>query len=354
MEQETKQAIEDIKNAVVKQVEDDAKEEMVEMKMATTLPDRENRDLGFGSIVSRESRQRFINTDGSFNVRRTGLKYVSSLNFFHLSLSISWEKFLLIVLVLYFFSNVFFGLLYTLCGAGALVETSSTPIASPFLRAFFFSVQTFATIGYGTIHPVGLIPNFLVMVESYYSLLVNALITGLVFARFSRPTARVKFSRNAVIAPYGDAGGKAFMFRLVNMRASQLIEVNIKLMMAHFVEEEDGRVFRRFDLLELERDSVSFFPLSWTVVHPITDKSPLKDLTHKYLEKSDAEFLIMLQATDETFAQPVHTRSSYKPNDIVWNAKFVSLYRKVQPHEPISIDVRKLSIIEAVKEEAAA
>ncbi len=352
MEQETKQAIEEITNAVKSTLEEEAEEALVEMKMATALSDRENRDLGFGSIVSRESRQRLLNPDGSFNVRRTGLKYISSLNFFHASLSMSWTRFLGIVLLLYFLSNVFFGALYALCGANAIVDTSEIPLANDFLRSFFFSVQTFATVGYGTIHPNGLLPNFLVVFESYYSLLINALITGLVFARFARPTAVIKFSRNAVVAPYRD-GGKAFMFRLVNMRASQLIEVNIKLMVAHFVEEEDGRVFRRFDMLPLERESVSFFPLAWTVVHPIDEKSPLKNLTHKDLEKSDAEFLILLSATDETFAQPVHTRTSYKPNDVVWNAKFVSLYRKVHPEDPISIDVRKLSIIEAVAENSA-
>ncbi len=336
-----------LKGEIKDEVKTDVKEEMVEMKMATALTEREHRDLGFGSIVSRESRQRFINPDGSFNVRRKGLKYVSSLNFFHLSLGISWEKFLFIVLLLYFLSNVFFGVLYVLCGADALVDSSQPPLASHFLRAFFFSVQTFATVGYGTIHPIGIVPNFLVMLESYYSLIVNALITGLVFARFARPTAMIKFSRNALIAPYQD--GKGFMFRLVNMRASQLIEVNIKVMMAHFVEEE-GRVIRRFDSLELERNSVSFFPLSWTVVHPINEESPFFNLTKKDMEKADTEFLILLTAIDETFAQPVHTRSSYKPEDIVWNAKFVNLYRKVHNEEPISIDVRKLSSIEMVEE----
>jgi inward rectifier potassium channel len=340
MELETKQ---DVREEVKK----DVKEELVKTKMATALSEREPRDLGFGSIVSRESRLRLINTDGSFNVQRKGLAYISSLNFFHVSLSMSWTKFLGIVLILYFFSNVLFGLLYTLCGANALVDSSSTPLSSQFLRAFFFSVQTFATIGYGTIHPVGVLPNFLVMIESYYSLLVNALIIGLVFARFARPTAMIKFSENAIVAPY--RGGQSFMFRLVNMRASQLIEVNIKVMMSHFVEE-GGSVIRRFDSLELERSNVSFFPLSWTIVHPIDEASPLFNLTNKDLEKSDAEFLILLTAIDETFAQPVHTRSSYKPSEVVWNAKFVNLYRKVQNDEPISIDVRKLSSIEMVTE----
>lgn len=341
MQQETKDQIQ-------VEVKADAKEEMLKMKMATAFSDRENRDLGFGSVVSRESRQRLINPDGSFNVRRMGLNYVSSLNFFHLSLEMSWLKFLGIVLLLYSLSNVFFGVLYTFCGADALVDSSSSmPLNSLFAQGFFFSVQTFATIGYGTIHPVGFMSNFVVTLESYFSIIFHALVTGLVFARFARPTAMIKFSQNAIVAPY--RGGKAFMFRLVNMRASQLIEVNIKFMMVHFVEE-DGRIIRRFDSLELERSSVSFFPLALTVVHPIDETSPLHNLTLKDLEKSDAEFLILLTAIDETFAQPVHTRSSYKPNDVVWNAKFINLYRKVQNDEPISIDVRKLSSIEMFTE----
>ena len=331
----------------IKFMEQEVKKELPEIKKTTALAEREHRDLGFGSVVSRESRQRLLNPDGSFNVQRIGLPYVSSLNFFHVSLEMSWAKFLGIVLLLYFVSNIFFGFLYMLCGVGALVDTSSTPLDYSFLRAFFFSVQTFATIGYGTIHPVGLLPNFLVTIESYYSLLVNALITGLVFARFARPTAVIKFSKHAVIAPFQN--GKGFMFRMVNMRASQLIEVNLKVSVARFVEE-NGRVIRRFEPLELERNQVSFFPLALTVVHPITEESPLFGLTHEDLENSDAEFLILLTAIDETFAQPVHTRSSYKPTDIVWNAKFVNLYNKVHNDEPMSIDVRKLSIIEKVEE----
>src|SRR4030095_14982520 len=141
-----------------------------------------------------------------------------------------------------------------------------------FLRGFFFSVQTFATIGYGTIHPVGIGPNLLVTIESYYSLIANALITGLVFARFARPTAKILFSDVAVIAPYQDITG--FMFRVVNGRNNQLIEVKAQVMMARFVNE-DGKIVRRFEVLDLERKSVTFFPLTWTIVHPIDEKSPL-------------------------------------------------------------------------------
>ena len=303
----------------------------------------EDRDLGFGAVVSGQSRQRLLNTDGSFNVSRTGLPLLASLNFYHILLTMKWRTFLMLVLLLYFLSNIVFGLLYTAIGVGSLVDTSSVPMGNEFLTGFFFSVQTFATIGYGTIHPVGILPNLLVTIESYYSLLANALITGVVFARFARPTAKVIFSEVCVIAPY--RGMEALMFRMVNGRNNQMIEVEVKLLFARFVDE-NGKKVRRFDFLKLEREKVTFFPLGWTVVHPIDEKSPLHGLSQLDYKRTDAEFLILFTAMDETFAQTVHTRSSYKPDEIRCGFKFVSFYNEVEDGEPISIDVRKLSVIE--------
>lgn len=311
----------------------------------TATPENDTQDLGFGSVVAAESRERLLNQDGTFNVKRTGLSYLSSLNLYHTLLSMKWRTFLGLLLLLYFLSNVVFGLAYAVLGAESLVDSSSTPTENLFIRGFFFSVQTFATIGYGTIHPVGIVPNLLVTIESYYSLIANALITGVVFARFARPTARVHYSKVAVIAPYQDITG--LMFRLVNARSSQLIEVEAKVMFARFVNE-NGKIVRRFDLLELERKSVAFFPLAWTVVHPINDNSPLKSMTAEDLKNADAEILILLTATDETFAAVVHTRSSYKHEEIKFGHKFVSIYNKVENGETISINIKKLSKIEKV------
>jgi inward rectifier potassium channel len=300
----------------------------------------EERDLGFGAVVAEKSTQRMLNADGSFNVQRTGLSLVTSLNLYHTLLTISWTKFLSLVLVLYFLSNVVFGLLYSILGPKALMDISSTPTASLFIRGFFFSVQTFATIGYGTIHPVGIVPNLLVTVESYYSLIANALITGVVFARFARPTAKVIFSRMAVVAPY--RGMTGLMFRLVNGRSNQLIELKAKVMFARFVNE-GGKAVRKFSELELERNGVVFLPLTWTVVHPIDEDSPMYGMTDEDLRESDAEILILLTATDETFATVVHTRTSYKYNEIKFGHKFVTIYNKTGPGDPISIDIRRLS-----------
>jgi inward rectifier potassium channel len=305
----------------------------------------EERDLGFGSVVARESRERLLNQDGTFNVQRTGLPLLNSLSVYHTVISMSWKMFITQTLLLYFLSNVVFGFLYAGLGAESLVDSSATPTENLLLRGFFFSVQTFATIGYGTIHPVGVVPNLLVTIESYYSMIMTALITGIVFARFARPTARVIFSEVAVVAPY--RGIEGLMFRLVNGRSSQLIEVEAKVMLARFIET-DGKVTRRFDFLELERDRVAFFPLAWTIVHPINENSPLYGVTLRDLEKADAEILILLTATDETFASVVHTRSSYKPSEIKFNHKFVNLYNKVENGEPISINIKKISHVEKV------
>lgn len=313
------------------------------IKMTVPQMREEDRDLGFGSKVATESRLRFLNRDGTFNVRRTGLNQISPRNLYHFLLTMSWTRFLSLVLLLYFLSNVVFGLIYSSLGAEYLVDTSNEPTSNMFLRGFFFSVQTFATIGYGTIHPVGIIPNLLVTIESYYSLLANALITGLVFARFSRPTAKIIFSKKAIIAPY--RGGKGFMFRLVNSRKNQLIELKAQVLFSRFVEK-NGTTSRSFDLLTLERESVSFLPLAWTLVHPIDENSPLFGLTEADFERLDVEILIVISAMDETFAQTVHTRSSYKSNEIKFGYKFANLYNEIMANEPISIDIRRLSQIE--------
>ena len=316
------------------------------LRKPVEITDKDLQDLGFGAVVARESRQRLLNRDGSFNVERRGLSVATSVNLYHTIMTMSWTTFLGLVLLLYFVSNIFFGLLYSSLGPAAVVDTSGDPTMSLFVRGFFFSVQTFATIGYGTIHPVGLVPNLLVTVESYYSLLINALITGAVFARFARPTAKVVFSDVAVVAPYRDITG--FMFRLVNGRNNQLIEMHAQVLFARFIKE-GNRVVRRFDFLELERPSVTFFPLTWTVVHPITEKSPMYGLTWQDLVDTDAEILILLTAIDETFAQTVHSRSSYKPQEIRFGHRFASVYKSAGDDEPIAIDVRKLSNTEKVQ-----
>lgn len=312
----------------------------------TGKPPEDLRDLGFGSTVTQESRERFLNRDGSFNVSRVGLRRFSPVNFYHFLLTLSWWRFLLICSGFYLGVNLFFGVLYLLCGEGAVADASLVPIENRFWRAFFFSVQTFATIGYGAIQPNGYAANFVMTVESFVGIVSQAFITGLLFARFARPTAQIQFSDCAVIAPYRDITG--FMCRVVNIRVSQMIEIRAQLLFARFVDKNGVRT-RVFDVLELERPQVSFMPLAWTIVHPISENSPLFNLTEADLVRSEAEFLILLTGFDETFSQNVHARSSYKPREIEWNAKFSNLYVRDENLPHVTIDVRDLSKTEKVQ-----
>jgi inward rectifier potassium channel len=304
-----------------------------------------NRDLGFGAVVAGESRQRLLNRDGSFNVSRQGLSLWASLSLYHSLLTMRWWKFLSVVTAFYVLTNVVFASAYVLCGAAALENSASANLGDGFMRAFFFSVETFATIGYGNIAPVGLAPNILMTLESLFGLLGFALATGLLFARFSRPTAQIIFSKSAIIAPYRDI--TAFEFRITNARRNQIIELEAKVLFARF-EDEGGRNVRRFYPLTLERERVTFFPLSWTIVHPITEASPLYGLTSEDLSESNSEFLILLTGIDETFSQTVHTRSSYQAAEVVWNAKFSDVFNRRADAETLTIDVRRLHLIERV------
>lgn len=303
------------------------------------------RDLGFGSVVTGTSGQRFLNQDGSFNVRRTGLGFWSSLNLYHSLLTISWTRFFLVVFVYYIIANALFAAIYLLCGANALAYQDGADVSRAW-QAFFFSVATFATIGYGNITPSNFASNIVVVFESLFGLLSIALVTGILFARFALPTAKFIFSSRAVIAPYQEI--TSFQFRITNARRqSQIIELEAQVLFARFIDE-DGRLVRRFDPLKLERQKVSFFPLHWTIVHPIDEQSPMHGLTHEDLQKSDAEFLILLTGFDETFSQTVHTRSSYKPHELVWNARFANIFNPPDGTDRPSIDVRKLHKIEKV------
>src|SRR5580765_2471619 len=306
-----------------------------------------DRDLGFGSVVSRDSRRRLLNRDGSFNVVREGLGWVATLAPYHLLLSISWAGFIGVVTLAYVVLNLVFALLFLACGPDALAGPGSHMLGGRFSQAFFFSIQTFATIGYGQIGPNGFAANVLVTIEALVGLMYQALATGLLFARFARPTASVLFSRRAVIAPYGQ-GGRALMFRIANRRRNEIIQLEAQVLLSAVERDSHGGTVRRYSLLPLERNKVTFFPLSWTVVHPIDDASPLAGRTPEDLERTEAEILVLLTGIDEAFEQTVHARSSYRADEIVWNARFQSMYLPSDARQRVSVDITRVHEIEEV------
>jgi len=303
-----------------------------------------DRDLGFGAVVSRESRQRLLNRDGSFNVARSGLGWLESFAPFHQLLTTSWPGFLSLAGASYLLLNLFFAVAYLACGPEALLGPGSAMLGDQFSQAFFFSIQTFATIGYGQIGPNGLAANLVVTVEALVGLMYQALATGLLFARFARPTASVLFSRRAVVGPYNNIQG--LMFRIVNRRRSEIIQLEAQVLFSAVEPDNRGGSVRRYALLPLERNKVTFFPLSWTIVHPIDGASPLAGKTPEDLERAEAEILVLLSGIDEAYEQTVHARSSYRAGEIVWNARFQSMFLPTDARSRVSVDISRVHEIE--------
>ncbi|HKO14673.1 MAG TPA: ion channel [Gemmatimonadaceae bacterium] len=321
-------------------------ERLVPRPTASSSPsalDEEPKDLGFGSIIGRANERRLLERDGTFSARRTGLPFWSSLSLYHYFLTLSWPKFLGASILGYLAANVVFAAAYLLCGPQALQGLPLDQIGGRLGQAFFFSVETLATIGFGNIIPVGVAANVLVTAESLVGLLGFALVTGLLFARFSRPSAALIFSQRALITPY--RGATALMFRITNGRRNQLVELEATVLFSRI----EGTV-RKYDQLGLERKRVVFFPLSWTVVHPISEDSPLWGQTSESLAEGDAEVLILVTGTDETFSQTVHARSSYKPREILFGHRFANIYDPIAPDGTVSIDVRRLHDVEPVEQ----
>ena len=309
-------------------------------------PTEPRQDLGFGALVIRDSRKRLLNRDGTFNVRREGLGFFESWTIYEYLITSGWPRFLLLVSIAYALTNGLFAFAYWLAGPGSIVGPD--PIQSPlarYMRDYFFSVQTLATIGYGHLSPRGLVPNLIVALESLIGLIGIALITGLSFARFARPAAGIRFSDQAVVAPY--RGGNGFMFRVVNTHVSELVNAQVKVMLARPRPSSRGED-RELVPIELERDSIVFFPLTWTIVHPITERSPLYGADEETLRAWDTEFLIMLSALDETSNQIVHARSSFKWDEIVFGARFKTVLGQ-REDGLFSVDARRLSTIEILE-----
>jgi inward rectifier potassium channel len=308
-----------------------------------TTAQESSSDLGFGSVVARESRRRFLNRDGSFNVRREGLGFWQSISAYHYFLTVTWGRFVTYLAVAYIFANAIFATLYTLCGPGALSGSEHMLLGYRFQQAFFFSVHTLGTIGYGNVAPVTLAANILVTLEALVGLVALAMIAGIIFARFSRPVAKIMFSESAVIGPYGD--GKALMFRIVNQKKTQIVDLHTNVLLIRR-KECGAQTDREFLSLKLEREHVAFFPLTWTVVHAIDSNSPLFGISAEDFANADSEVMVLLNGFDETFSQTVHTRSSYKADEVVWDARFRSLFLPTDDDGVISVDIRKLHEID--------
>lgn len=296
-----------------------------------------NNDTGFGSSAANQA-DRLLNKDGGYNVTRTGISIFNRFSYFHELIAMSWLKFNLLVLAVYLIINLFFTLIYWYIGIEHLGGTLGETPLEKFMETFFFSCQTYSTVGYGRINPQGFLASAIASVESLVGLMSFAVVTGLIYGRFAKPNIKLLTSQNAIIAPYKE--GKALMFRITNARQNALLEVDVDLMMSFFTHENP---VRQFLPLNLERKKVNALSLSWTIVHPIDENSPLYGLSLKDYEEIDLELIFMFKAFDESYAQTVHTRTSYVYSEILWGKKFVPMYARSENGETTILQIEKLN-----------
>lgn len=307
-------------------------------------------EFGFGN-TGNASGQRILNKDGTANIKRIGEPRFNVVNVFHSLITMSWWKFNILVFSFYFVLNLLFTLTYYLLCPDAIAGMIYTSEKGKFLEIFFFSSQSLTTVGYGRLNPTGSIAGTIASIESMMGLLGFALATGLLYGRFSRPTAKLLYSENVLISPYHHPvhsinAPTALMFRIANARRNQLIEVEATVLFS-YNETVNGATQRKYANLKLEVAKINFLALSWTIVHPINEESPLRDLTAKDMEVLDAEFMVSMKAIDDTYVQQIFDRNSYHWEELKWNAKFASMIGKAD-NGATTLDLKKISQLENI------
>jgi len=281
---------------------------------------------------------RALNRDGSNNIDRSNLSRGSS-DHYHLILSMSWRKFLGFSVLIYVSVNLLFALAYSCLDSASLSGLEKLSGADFIWGCFFFSVQTFSTIGYGTVSPHSFMANVLVSIEAFVGMLSIAILSGLFFSRFSRPSAKVRFSEQALVTQY--LGKRCLVFRLANARLNQIIEAEITVVVLQKSVTPEGISMRRQFDLKLLRSRSQFFTASWLVAHEIDSASPLFGLSEEDFKTSDLEILVSLMGWDEVFSQTIHARFSYKADEIFWGGQFADIvtFKK----DLIQVDIDRIS-----------
>lgn len=303
---------------------------------------KSDNQTGFGSNAANYG-GRFINKNGTANVRKEGIGFIESISWYHTMLNIPRWKFMVIIFVFYLLVNFVFASIYCLIGVEHLNGISATTFLEKFGQAFFFSAQTFTTVGYGHISPTGFFASFVASLEALFGLLSFAIATGLFYGRFSKPKAHIKFSENAIIAPYQD--GKALMFRIAPYKNTNLTDAEAKVTLGMKVSE-NGKEVNRFFSLNLEYDRINALTLSWTLVHPITEESPLFGFTENDFKAQKGEVIIYVKAFDEMYSNTVAIRSSYVFEEIRYGVKFVQMFENSHDRNKTILHLDKLNAYE--------
>ena len=306
---------------------------------------KQNNDTGFASNTN-DTGGRFINKDGSYNLVKEGMPFFKRFSLFQDMLNLPLWKFITVILVFYVAINIFFTLIYLLIGSEqleGLITGSKWKIAR---EVFYFSTQTLTTVGYGHVNPVGDGANIVAAAEALTGFLSLAIATGLIYGRFSKPQSYLIFSDHALISPYKDGIGLMFRFAAFKDKHA-LTDVEIKVNTGLLLLENDKPVYKYFNLT-LERTRVESMSLSWTVVHPIDENSPFHGLTEEDMKTADVELYVMLRGFDDVFSNFVQQRTSYTFNEIIFNRKFIPMYRESDDGKTTILELHKLNIHKAI------
>ncbi len=302
-------------------------------------------NTGFGTNASSYG-GRFINKNGTANIEKNGMPILHRISWYHTMIDMPGWKFILVILSFYIGINLVFAAIYYGIGIEHLDGISlSDSKWEQFGKAYFFSAQTFTTVGYGHISPVGFLTSALSAAEALIGLLSFAIATGLFFGRFSKPTAFLKFSHHALIAPYRE--GKGLMIRLTPFKNTNFTDAEAKMTLGMNVEEK-GTLINKFYTLDLELQKINALSLSWTLVHPITEESPLFNFTAEDFANMHGEILVYIKTFDDMFSNTVAIRTSYTFEEVVYGAKFVPMYSRSNDNSKTILYLDKLNSFEKV------
>jgi inward rectifier potassium channel len=307
---------------------------------------RSNPDTGFG-VQPSQIGGRFVNKDGSFNLIKEGWPWWKRVSIYSKLLAFSSIHFFLLILSFFLVVNLIFTALYLLVGVDQIRGLLATTEWGKIKEIFFFSTQTFTTVGYGRVNPVGDEADLIASLESLTGLLSFAVFTGLLYGRFSRPKAYLAFSQQALIGPYRN--GRALMFRIVPYKSNHHLTNAQVVVTITFLVNEDGKSEYKFYSLKLERSRIDTFNMNWTVVHPIDEESPLLNFTKEDLEKTDMEVYVLVSGFDQVFSNTVMQRTSYTYDEMVWGAKFKPMYHESPDGTTTILELDKLHHFEKVE-----
>ncbi|MBP4138812.1 ion channel [Flavobacterium geliluteum] len=299
-----------------------------------------DKNSGFGTNANSYG-GRFVNKNGTPNIEKTGMHFLRRISWYHTMIDMPNWKFMLILFSFYISINFVFAVIYYAIGIEHLDGIAKSGSEwTQFGQAYFFSAQTFTTVGYGHISPTGFLTSALSAAEALIGLLSFAIATGLFFGRFSKPTAFLKFSHNALISPYGE--GKALMIRLVPFKNTNFTDAKANITLGMSVEE-DGKRTNAFYTLDLELNSINALSLSWTLVHPITESSPLYNFTEEDFKETHGEILVFITTFDDMFSNTVAARTSYTFEEIIYGAKFETMYNRSKDGSKTILHLDKLN-----------